>query len=66
MVAVVSDVVRNSRPTIGYAFDSIGRIEQKGRAGLRPLQRQHHAEQNRQGEITAGSEKLLHWQAVSR
>ncbi|WP_034293547.1 mandelate racemase/muconate lactonizing enzyme family protein [Herbaspirillum sp. RV1423] len=30
LVAVVSDVVRNGKPVIGYAFDSIGRYAQGG------------------------------------
>ena len=30
MVAVVSDVIRNGKPLVGYAFDSIGRFAQGG------------------------------------
>ncbi|WP_432240898.1 enolase C-terminal domain-like protein [Herbaspirillum robiniae] len=30
LVALVSDVVRNGRPLVGYAFDSIGRFAQSG------------------------------------
>jgi len=30
MVAVVTDVVRNGRPVVGYGFDSIGRYAQSG------------------------------------
>jgi D(-)-tartrate dehydratase len=30
MVAVVSDVIRNGKPVVGYAFDSIGRFAQGG------------------------------------
>jgi L-alanine-DL-glutamate epimerase-like enolase superfamily enzyme len=30
LVAIVSDVVRNGKPVIGYAFDSIGRFAQGG------------------------------------
>lgn len=30
LVAIVSDVVRNGKPVIGYAFDSIGRFAQSG------------------------------------
>lgn len=30
LVAMVSDQVRNGRPVIGYAFDSIGRYDQEG------------------------------------
>lgn len=30
MVAVVSDVIRNGKPAVGYAFDSIGRFAQGG------------------------------------
>ncbi|ETH84408.1 hypothetical protein L559_2147, partial [Bordetella pertussis STO1-CHOC-0017] len=30
LVALVSDVVRDGRPLIGYAFDSIGRYAQPG------------------------------------
>jgi L-alanine-DL-glutamate epimerase-like enolase superfamily enzyme len=30
LVAVISDVVRNGRPVIGYAFNSIGRFAQSG------------------------------------
>lgn len=30
MVAVASDVIRNGKPVVGYAFDSIGRFAQGG------------------------------------
>lgn len=39
LVAMVSDQVRNGRPVIGYAFDSIGRYDQSGILGGRMIPR---------------------------
>ncbi|ABF12332.1 mandelate racemase/muconate lactonizing enzyme family protein [Cupriavidus metallidurans] len=39
LVAMVSDQVRNGRPVVGYAFDSIGRYDQQGILGGRMIPR---------------------------
>ena len=44
MVAVVSDAMRNGKPVIGYAFDSIGRFAQEGILRERILPRLRSAE----------------------
>ena len=44
MVAVVSDAMRNGKPVVGYAFDSIGRFAQGGILRERILPRLRRAE----------------------
>lgn len=39
LVAMVSDQLRNGRPVVGYAFDSIGRYDQEGILGGRMIPR---------------------------
>lgn len=56
LVAVVSDVIRNGRPLVGYGFDSIGRFAQSGILRQRMVPRVMQAARERPASLLSEDE----------